>query len=182
MTRTVTPPGPAGPSRFTRFNVVTLPPCTLAGQSLTELSRGGRTVRLAGADEAAYVAVMVTLEGTFTAAGVVIVKTTYVAPGGTVILDGTVAREVSDDTSLTTAPPAGAGPFRFTRFDGYEFPPAIEVGCGWTELIASGTSVSMPDLVTPSDVAVMVKGVEPVTAIVEMLKRAYVDPGETTTP
>jgi len=113
--------------------------------------------------------------------GNVIVKLAYVAPAGTITLAGTGAVTGSDVDSVTTAPPDGAGPFRFTRFAVYEFPPAIDAGDGVMELIATGTTVSMLDLVTPSYVAVMVTGVEPVTAVVGILKTAYVDPGGTPT-
>jgi hypothetical protein len=79
---------------------------------------------------------------------VVAVKVAVVAFAATVTLDGTCAAEVLLLERLTTAPLAGAGPFRVT-VPVEEVPPITELGLSVTVLRAAAVTVSEPVLVVP---------------------------------
>ncbi len=68
------------------------------------------------------------------------VKVTVVAPAGTVTLAATVAAVVLLDVSVTTVPPAGAGPLRVI-VPVLEAPPFTDVGFSTTE-IGAGVGVT----------------------------------------
>src|SRR5438093_4139407 len=76
------------------------------------------------------------------AVNVVTVKVALVAPAGTVTLAGTVAVGVELLTSVTTMPPAGAGPLRVTvPVEG--FPAVTVVGLSVNvESVAAGATCS----------------------------------------
>ena len=118
------PPAGAGPSMYTRFNVVVVPLVRVAGERTTELRIGGRAVKMAEREAPPYEAVMVTAVETVTTAGC-IENVVYVAPAGTVTLAATGAVTGSDVDNVTRAPPAGAGPFRLTRLEAVVVPPAM---------------------------------------------------------
>ena len=79
---------------------------------------------------------------------VVTVKVAVVAFAATVTLAGTCAAAVLLLDSVTTAPPAGAGPFKVT-VPVEEVPPITEVGLRVTELSAAAVTVKVVVLVTP---------------------------------
>ena len=90
---------------------------------------------------------------------VVTVKVAVVALATTVTLAGTWAAAVFELDSVTTAPPAGAGPFRVT-VPVEEFPPSTEVGFRVTELTPRGVTVIDTVAVfdnTPAELAWYVK-------------------------
>ena len=68
------------------------------------------------------------------------VKFTVVAPAGTVTLAATVAAVVLLEDSVTTVPPAGAGPFSVI-VPVLEVPPLTDVGFSTTE-IGAGVGVT----------------------------------------
>ena len=127
---TTAPPEGAGPVKVT-VPVELLPPVTLVGLTLRELTPGGFTVRLADALLLWYVAEMVATAWILTAV-VVAVKVALVAPAGTVTLVGTLTA-VLLSCRLTTAPPEGATEDRVT-VPVEEFPPVTLVGLRLTEL------------------------------------------------
>src|SRR4051794_26004531 len=63
---------------------------------------------------------------------------------------------------LTTAPPAGAGPGRWTQAEAGE-PPLSATGVARMSFIAVGSTVNWPEVETPLSVAVIVTGVGTVT-------------------
>ena len=73
---------------------------------------------------------------------VVIVNVAVVAPAATVTLAGTCAAAVLLLDRVTTAPPAGAGPFSVT-VPMQEFPPTIEVGLRLTEFKTGAGAVTV---------------------------------------
>ena len=78
-------------------------------------------------------------------------------PAGMVTDAGTLAAgELLE--KFTTSPPAGAGPWRFTKTS-VEKPPATAAGESWTDCTASGSTVILSETVTPLIVAVIVTGV-----------------------
>jgi len=79
---------------------------------------------------------------------VVTVKVAVVAFAGTVTLAGTCAAAVLLLDRVTTAPPAGAGPFSVT-VPVEEVPPITEVGLRVTELSVAAVTVNVVVLVTP---------------------------------
>jgi hypothetical protein len=107
---TVAPTDGAGPLRVTVAVEFCDPPFTVVGLSVSEFRVGAVTVSTAVL-ATPRVAVMVT-EAFDATALVVIVKVVVVAFGGTVTLAGTCAAAVLLLESVTTAPAAGAGPFR----------------------------------------------------------------------
>lgn len=96
-----------------------------------------------------YDAVMVTAVETLTGVGLM-VNVANVAPAATVTFGGTVAVVVSELERVTTAPPAGAGPFRLTRFAVDGLPPATIAGDSVTDAATIGFSVSVAVLFTPA--------------------------------
>ena len=79
---------------------------------------------------------------------VVIVKLAVVAFGATVTLAGTVAADVLLLASVTTAPPAGAGPFN-VAVPVDKLPPLTDVGFTLTELRLAAVTVRVAFLVAP---------------------------------
>ena len=128
------------------------PPCTVAGERLTELSAalggggaGAVTVSVAERVTAAYVAEIteVVVEPTLL---VVTDADAEVAPAGTVTVAGTVATGLLL-LSDTAAPPLGAGALRVTETDA-EVPPCTVLGLRPTELsdaFAGGDVTVHPD-------------------------------------
>ena len=145
--------------------VVVAPLVTVAGDRRTELRIGGRTVRVPEGEAPPYVAVIVTGVETVTCA-VVMLNVAYVAPAATLTVAGTAAVTGSELERLTTAPPVGAGPFRFTRWDVEAVPPATEAGWSTTEEATSGTTVKLTGLLTPAKAPAIVAGVESLTLVV----------------
>ena len=85
----------------------------------------------------------------FVATGLVVtVKVAFVAFAATVTLAGTWAVAVLLLDSVTTAPPAAAGPFSVT-VPVEEVPPITEVGLRATELSVAAVTVRVVVLVTP---------------------------------
>jgi hypothetical protein len=81
---------------------------------------------------------------------------------GTVIVGGTTtAGELLE--RLTTAPPAGAGPCRFTETPTWE-PPLTAGGEAEMDVIVAGATVNWAVVETPLTVAVTVTGVGTVTS------------------
>jgi hypothetical protein len=108
------------------------------------------------------------------------VKLTDVAPPGTVTHTGTDAED-DELCSVTTAPPAGAGPFRVTVFVVVVFPPVVEDGDNVNDETAAGISVNVALLLTPPYTAEIVTGVEAATAVVVIVKLTDVAPAGTVT-
>ena len=158
---TVTPAPAAGPVSVSRFDVVGTPPTTEVGDGDNESNATGLTVKMAVLVTPLYVAEIVTIFGVETNE-VPIVKTgDAVAPAATVTEAGTPTPG-SLLLRLTTMPPAGAGPFRFTLLDVVGSPATIDVGDRATESNAGGLTVRRAVLVTPLYVAeiVTIFGVE----------------------
>lgn len=137
---TTAPPVGAGPPRVT-VPVEEVPPVTEVGFRLIELSTEGPTVKSAVFVMLLYRAEIVTgvLDVTAT---VVTVNVAVVSFAATVTLAGTVATGVLLLTSVTSAPPDGAGPLSVTvPVD--VVPPATAVGFTPTELSTGGTTVKL---------------------------------------
>jgi hypothetical protein len=79
---------------------------------------------------------------------VVTVKVAVVAPPPTVIVAGTCAADVLPLASATSAPPAGAAPFRVT-VPVEVFPAVTELGVSDTAEIAGGVTVNVAERVVP---------------------------------
>jgi hypothetical protein len=142
---TTAPPAGAGP-----FNV-TVPvdevlPITAVGLRLTELAVAAVTVKVA-VRATPRVTVMVTVLFVPTAL-VVAMKVAVVALAATVTLAGTCAAAVLLLESVTTAPPAGAGPFNVT-VPVEEVPPITEVGLRLTELAVAAVTVMLAVRMAP---------------------------------
>ena len=106
-----------------------------------------------------------------------------VAPAATVTLAGTVATDALLD-SVTTAPPLGAAPLRVT-VPVEEAPPVTLLGLSNTEdsvgVVPAGATVSVAVWVDPPYEAVIVAGVDVVTALVVTVKVMLVAPAATVT-
>ena len=152
---TLIPPAGAGPVRFTLFNVVEAPPTTVVGESPTESSATGVTVRMAVLVTPLYVAEIVIDAVAETAEVVIVNAGDAVAPAATVTEAGRPTPG-SLLVKVTLIPPAGAGPFRFTLFNVVETPPTTDVGERATESSAIGFTVRVAVLLTPFKVAVIV--------------------------
>jgi hypothetical protein len=107
------------------------------------------------------------------------VKEALVAPAVTVTEDGTAPAALLL-LSVTTAPPAGAGPLRVTVPD-EGVPPVTAAGFRATVDGAGGVTVRSADCVTPPRLAVMLTGVAAATAIVVTAKTPVVLPPGTVT-
>ena len=135
----------AGPLSVTVAMEV-FPPVTDAGFRLSGLRDAADTVN-ARVLVAPYTPVMVTV--VFAETGfVVTVKVADVAFAATMTLGGTCAAKVVSLDRLTTAPAAGAGPFRVT-VPVEEVPPITVVGLNVTLLRAAAVTVSEAVLVAP---------------------------------
>jgi hypothetical protein len=80
---------------------------------------------------------------------VVIVNAADVAPAATVTVVGGVATEGSPLVSMTTAPPAGAGPFNVTLLCVVEWPPVTLAGDSLSNAAFGESTVRVAFLVTP---------------------------------
>ena len=80
---------------------------------------------------------------------VVMVNGVELAPVATVTDDGTDTTAGLELARATSAPPAGAAPFRYTRFEKLDAPPAIGFSSRPTEETTSGFTVRVAVLVTP---------------------------------
>jgi hypothetical protein len=142
---TTAPPVGAGPLS------VTVPvdgegPRTVAGFKVTELSVGAVTVKVV-VRVVLRVAVMV--DEALVATGLVAtMKAAVVAFAATVTLGGTVAAAVLLLDSVTTAPPAGARPFKVT-VPVVEVPPITEEGLTPTALKVGAVTVKLAVLAAP---------------------------------
>jgi hypothetical protein len=152
---TLMPPAGAGPFRFTLFKVVETPPTTVVGESTTESSATGLTVRTAVLVTPLYTAEIVIGAVAETDEVVIVNAGDAVAPAATVTeAGGTTPGSLLVNVTLT--PPAGAGPFRFTLFNVVETPPTTDVGERTTESSAIVFTVKVALLLTPFKVAVIV--------------------------
>ena len=131
---TTAPPVGARPFSVTVAVDDCIPPLTVVGFSVREVSVGAVTVNTV-VFATPRVAVIVT-EAFAATAVVVIVNVAVVAFAGTVTLAGTCAALVLLLESVTTAPPAGAGPVRVT-VPVEETPPTTEVGLTATVFAAA---------------------------------------------
>jgi hypothetical protein len=103
-----------------------------------------------------------------------------VAPSGTMTLAEGVA-DASELFSLTTAPPTGAGPFRYTVFAEELAPPAKVVGYKVINDTATGFTVIAAVFVTPPHAAEIVTAVVAATFVVVIVNFIEVAPAGTTT-
>jgi hypothetical protein len=175
---TTAPPLGAGPFSVT-VALDEFPPVTVDGLSVKEVSAGGSIVSEAVCVVPAYTALIVT-EVAVPTALVLTVKMAFVAPGGTVTVDGTVATPVLLLERTTTAPPLGAGPFSVTvALD--ELPPVTVAGLSVSDVGAGGVTVSEAVCVVPAYTAVIVTEVAVLTALVFTVKMAFVAPAWTVT-
>jgi hypothetical protein len=117
---------------------------------------------------------------TLVTTAVVTVNVTLVALAATVTLAGVVADALLSDR-ITTAPPAGAGPFNVT-VPVEETPPPTVPGFITTPDIASGLMPSTAVFTEALKVAVIVAEVEFVTAIVVAVNVTLVAPAGMVTP
>lgn len=140
---TAAPPDAAGPFSVT-VPVDGAGPFTVVGLRVRELSVGAVTVKTAVL-ATPRVAVIVT--EAFDATGlVVIVKVVVVALAGTVTVAGTCAAAALLLESVTTAPPAGAGPLSVTvPVD--EMLPTTDDGLRISALMAGVLTVKVPEFV-----------------------------------
>jgi hypothetical protein len=111
----VTRAPPAGAAPFSATVAFKeLVPTTLLGERVNEYATAeGVVVRAAPRDTPALAAVMF-VDPELDGGSVAIANVATVAPAATVRLGGTVARVVTELVSVTTAPPAGAGPLSVT--------------------------------------------------------------------
>jgi hypothetical protein len=142
---TTVPPVGAGPDSVTA-PVEGAGPLTVVGFRVKALSVGAVTVKVA---VLVVLRVAVMVGEALVATGLVVtVKVAVVAFAATVTLDGTLAAVVLLLDRVTTAPPAGAGPFNVTvPVDGV--PPTTDVGLRLTELSVAAVTVKLAVLVPP---------------------------------
>jgi hypothetical protein len=146
------PPLGAGPLIVT-VQLDDVPPMTVVGLRLTEVTTGASTVTVAVFVTCPSVAeiVAVTLEAT---ASVFTVKVADVAPAATVTADGTVASGELLDKFIGTPPVGAAETIVTVPVD--NVPPVPELGLTETELTGGGYIVSIPVLETEPSVPVIV--------------------------
>jgi hypothetical protein len=145
---TTVPPAGAAPFSVTLFAVDDAPPVTEVGLSVRVDSDGGFTVIATLFDDPLYAATTVMLTAALTV-DVVLENVTEVAAAG-ITTDAGIDSVGSESESVTTAPPAGAGPFRATLFVVAVRPPTGEVEASVRLASPSGTTVNVPDLVVPA--------------------------------
>jgi hypothetical protein len=165
----------AGPLSVT-VAVDGFPPTTDAGFSVTPVTTGGLTVRVAVCDTVPVLPVTVTVVADATPT-VVAVNVAVVAPARTVTVGGTVV-DGSLDERVTDVPAVGAGPFRVT-VPADEVPPVTEVGFRLTPLIVAAWTVRVTVWVLPANVPVIVTGVFVATAVVVAFAPLLVEPAPT---
>jgi len=142
---TTAPPVGAGALNLT-VAVEEVPPTTDVGLSVIVLRTAAVTVKLAVC-VAPKVAEIVS--GVFVATEVVVtVKVAEVALAATVTLDGTCAAAILLLNRVTTAPPAGAGPFSVT-VPVEELPPSTDEGLRLTKASAGAVTVKLAFWVVP---------------------------------
>ena len=156
---TTAPPEGAAPFKVT-VPVELFPPTTEVGFLAIEESVAALTVRVV-VRVMPYVPVIVT--DVFAVTGVVVmVKVALVDPAAMVTLEGTCATAVLLLCKVTSAPPAGAAPFKVT-VPVELAPPTTEVGLLEIEERVAALTVSVAVLLAPR-VPVMVAVVLPATA------------------
>lgn len=175
---TTVPAEGAGPFRVT-VPVEEVPPVTVDGLRVTDVRAGRLTVKLAFLVVPLSAAEIVT-EVLVATGVVVIVKVAVVAPAGTVTLAGTVATAVLLLVSVTTAPLAGAAPFKVT-VPVEEFPPVTLVGLRESNDGVAARTVNVAVRVVPLNAAEIVTDVLAVTGVVVIVKVAVVAPAGTVT-
>jgi hypothetical protein len=111
---------------------------------------------------------------------VVAVNVAVVAPAATVTLPGTWAAPVLLLESVTTAPPAGAGPLNVT-VTLETLPPSTEVGFRLTDVSVAAVTVSVAVRVAPLHVPEIVTDVLLATGLVVTVKVTVVAPAATVT-
>ena len=157
------------------------PPITEVGLKLTPLRVSAVTVKLAVL-VTPKIAVIVT-EVLLATGLVMMVNVAVVAPAATVTLAGTCAAAVLLLDSVTTAPPAGAGPVNLTvPVD--EIPPTTEVGLTVRPLplpLSVGAVTVKPDVLVTPYVPAIVAVVLLATGLVVMVNVAVVAPAATVT-
>ena len=174
---TEAPPVGAGPVRVT-VPVADCPPGTDAGETATAESDGGAAFTVRAAD-AAVVSREACMEAV-PAATDVTTKVLELVPDATETVAGTVATEVFELESWTTAPPAGAGPLSVTV--PWEVAPAVRVaGLSVTEIGSGAETLSEPLADTPPATAVMTTWVVAATGDVVTAKVAAAAPALTVT-
>jgi len=171
------PPPGAGPFSVT-VPVEMLPPTTLEGLRERDDGVARFTVRFEDRVTPPYVPEMLTTVALDTGM-VVIVKVALVAPLATWTFAGTVAA-VLLLSSVTVAPPPGAGPFNVT-VPVEVFPPVTLDGLRDRDDSAVGFTVRFEDLVTPPYEPEMFTAVALDTGMVVIVKVALVAPLATVT-
>jgi hypothetical protein len=160
----------------TPVKVVELPEVIVAAAAVRLVIVGaGTTVSVADCDEplnVAWICAVALLPTT----GVVTLNCTVVCPPGTVTVAGTCAAALSL-TRVTESPPVAAGPVRVT-VPVVPVPPVTVDKVSAAVCTVGALTVNAPVLATPN-VAVMVTGVEELTALVVTWKVAVVAPAAT---
>jgi hypothetical protein len=157
------------------------PPATEAGASPMELRARGCTVITVVRVTPPYEAEMLTVFAAPTAKVSIEKNAEAEVPAGTEILDGTLAVEGSELARVTTASPAGAGPFKLSQQDVIGLPPTIDVFGSKRLDSAGGFTLTVPDRTTPFSEASIVTRVAIVTGDVCALNDAKVAPAGTVT-
>jgi hypothetical protein len=163
---TTAPAAGAGPLKYTELEVDDFPPGMEVGAMYSASATGGFSVRVPLFDDPPDATVIVYDVGVVTM-GVVIANVVYVAPAGTVTVGGTDTLG-SEDEIDTTAPPAGAEPFRYTLLFVLAVPP-VTVGRASDEGVG-GVIVRTAVFVTPPAVAEIVTEVFAATAAASIVK------------